>query len=194
MSPIPTSVAKLNEYLGLTEHSQKRWQSKANLNLKQRQIVLCHISGMPVADICEKVRTSPTYIYKTIRSQAAQQVIDDFLTFSDQEFKALYQLSIQAIRDALTCDDVKIRLQAAEKYLKAHGKYGDTGNTAGATAEDVIRRIFEAKLTLTEETVVNRSPTDSGGKELGGKESDRSKPSLPHTSNLKLIEGDKSNA
>lgn len=68
------------------------------------------------------------------------------MRFQDAEFAALHQLSISAIRDALLHENIDIRLKAADKYLKAHGKY-ERGDFKETTAEDVIRRIMEIKIT-----------------------------------------------
>jgi DNA-binding transcriptional regulator GbsR (MarR family) len=112
---------------------------------------LLHIQGKKLSEIAEETGRSTSYISTTIRSTAAKNIIQDFYSFQDAEFEALYQLSVDAVRDALRDDDKDVRLKAAKMFLQAHGKLNrkDYGQ---ATAEDVVRRIMEIR--LVEETPV----------------------------------------
>lgn len=149
------NLPDLNRYLGLVDWRKPAWHGKKQLNQKQRQIMLMHLSGFDRPAICEQLQVSPSYVSSTVNSDAGRRVEDDFMRFSDREFKALYILSIKAIRDALNSDDIRVRLNAADKYFRAHGKYGDSGLGEGATAEDVIKRIMEFSVKMTETRPAN---------------------------------------
>ncbi len=117
----------------------------------QLNFVLLHVQGKPITEIAEETGRSSSYISTTLRSIAAKNIIQDFYSFQDQEFQALYSKSVDAVRKALNSEDDDIRLKAAKMFLAAHGKMkqGDLGQ---ATAEDVVRRIMEIR--LVEETPV----------------------------------------
>ena len=58
-------------------------------------------------------------------------------------------MSVRAVRDGLDPgQSIGVRLKAAEKYLKAHGKMDGLGSEMD-TAEDVVKRILELKITET---------------------------------------------
>jgi hypothetical protein len=105
-----------------------------------------HLQGISPKEIVEQLQTTTARIRRVLNSDLGKQVVEDYFKFSDLEFEALYTLSISAIRDALNSSDIDIRLKAADKFLKAHGKY-DRGVSAESSAEDVIRRVMELKIT-----------------------------------------------
>ena len=58
----------------------------------------------------------------------------------DEELKALMPLGVDALRRGLLDDDMKVALNAADKMLRANGKYNHDENKGHETAEDVIGR------------------------------------------------------
>jgi hypothetical protein len=60
----------------------------------------------------------------------------------DEEFKALYKDSIQALREGLASQDLKIKLDTADKYLK-YAK--ELKVNLVLSAEDLIKAIKEGK-------------------------------------------------
>jgi hypothetical protein len=117
-------------------------------------MLLLYLQGTPPTEIVDELKTSMGRFRRVMKSDLGKLVIDDYFHFCDQEFSTLYQLSVDAIRDALSSDDIDLRLKAADKFLKAHGKY-DKAVSKEATAEDVVRRILEVKkdsMRLIEET------------------------------------------
>ncbi len=115
----------------------------------QLNFVLGHIQGLQLSEIAEESSYTASYISEVLRSIAAKNIIQDFYSFQDQEFKALYNLSIDAVRRALNSEDDDVRLKAAKMFFQAHGKMNQK-DFGEATAEDVVRRIMEIR--LVEET------------------------------------------
>lgn len=148
------SLANLNQYLGLVDPEKPK--PLAKLGPLDKQMLLLYLQGEDPKEICEQLSCSISRFRRVIKSEIAQLVIEDYFQFCDQEFSTLYELSIQAIRDALKADSLETRLRAADKFLKAHGKY-DSGGPKEMTAEDVVRRIFE--LRVTEERPANQIPS-----------------------------------
>jgi hypothetical protein len=117
-------------------------------------MLLLYLQGTPPTEIVDELKTSMGRFRRVMKSDLGKLVIDDYFQFCDQEFSTLYQLSVDAIRKALTSDDIDLQLKAADKFLKAHGKY-DKAVAKEATAEDVVRRILEIKkdsMRMIEET------------------------------------------
>ena len=139
-----TSLVKLNEYLGLVDPTVPR--PLAFLTTKDKQMLLLYLQGISPRDICEQVNASVSRFKRILKSDLGQLVINDYFKFVDQEFSTLYELAVDAIRKGLNDDDMRIRLTAADKFLKAHGKY-ESRAEAGGTAEDVVRRMLEIKIT-----------------------------------------------
>jgi len=141
MPPAATrNLKELNKYLGFVEPAPEK--SLKSLKPKDKQILLLSLEGFSASEIMEQLSVSSSRIRTVLSSDLADQVFDDFLAFKDREFQALYSLTIDAIRDALRAEDIELRLKAADKFLKAHGKYDRGPASAGGTAEDVIRRIM----------------------------------------------------
>jgi len=136
------SLKELNKYLGLVDPNESK--ALTNLGHKDKQMLLLYLQGEEPKEIVEQLGCSIARFRKVVKSDLGQTVIDDYFRFCDQEFSTLYQLSVSAVRDALKSDDIDIRLKAADKFLRAHGKY-DKRTSEETTAEDVVRRILEMK-------------------------------------------------
>lgn len=136
------NLIDLQRYLGIVSADDERSSDLKELTSEHKMAIVLHLEGFSRTDIADQLGRSVSWVRNTLTSRLAQNVINDYLAFSDQEFKALYQLSIEAIRDALRSEDISVRLKAADKYLKAHGKYNE-GFTPGETAEDVVKRVME---------------------------------------------------
>ena len=136
---------ELQKYLGILP--EKRRPQLRRLGTHHKQAIMLHLEGMPASQIADELGRTPGWVSETLRSDLAQALINDYLSFADSEFKALYKLSIAAIRDALQSQDPELKLKAADKYLKAHGKYDPKSLGGKETAEDVIKRVMELKIT-----------------------------------------------
>lgn len=118
----------------------------STLNSRHELAILLHLEGIPPKTIAEMTGYNHQYVNRVLKDPLAKALVRERFTEMDEEFKALYQPAIQAIRDGLNATGIETRLKAAEKYLKAHGKYG-TVDESTETAEDIVKRIFEMKVT-----------------------------------------------
>lgn len=106
-------------------------------------ILKLHLESLTATEIADEVGLSTSAVRAVIRSDWAQALVADYLSYVDSEFSALYGMSVNAVRDALSPkQEIKVRLDAAEKFFRAHGKY-NRDNDTGTSAEDVIRRVLE---------------------------------------------------
>ncbi|MHC4474103.1 MAG: hypothetical protein ACYTEL_00560 [Planctomycetota bacterium] len=127
--------------------SKKPCQLK-RLNARHKKAIYLHLQGCKLDEISEKTGLTPWWISRILNSDLAQQEIVKHHEFFDLEFKSLYARSIETIREGLRHPDINVRLKAADKYFKAHGKYLKRC-MRDETTEDVIQRI-EALLNLKE--------------------------------------------
>ena len=117
------------------------------LNGRHELVVLLYLDGIPPKEISSITGYNQAYVSRIVKDPLAKALIKERITELDEEFQVLYKKSIDAIRDGLDANDIDIRLKAAEKYLRAHGKYGTVVSKGPDTAEDVIKRILELKVT-----------------------------------------------
>ena len=115
------SLVDLNRYLGLVEPEKPK--ALARLGPLDKQMLLLYLQGEDPKEICDQLSCSVSRFKRVVNSELGQLVIEDYFQFCDQEFATLYELSIKAIREALKAESLETRLKAADKFLKAHGKY-----------------------------------------------------------------------
>jgi len=102
-----------------------------------------HVAGLTNNQIAALLGKSPAWVSVILSDPLSQREIDKKLSLLDQEFKALFSDVVQAIRDGLSSDQrIQDRLSAADKWLKAHGRYAQKREEEGATAEDVIQQVI----------------------------------------------------
>ena len=143
--PQVTDLVALNKYLGFVDKEKNSGLKR--LKPQDKQVVLLAIEGHSAGEIVDMLGMSSGRVRSVLSSAPASKIFDDFLSFKDREFQLLYSLSIDAIRNALRSPDLDVALRAAEKYLKAHGKFDGGRASVSDTAEDVVRRIMEIKVT-----------------------------------------------
>ena len=137
-------LTDLQRYLGLVPANKPKPLQK--LNTRHRQIILLHLEGMEASAISDEIGCHPSTVRRVLQDNQAQEIISDYFDFADSELRALFKMSIQAVRNGLTNPDVDVQMRAADKVFKVLGKYAPK-DTGGATAEDVVRRIMELKIT-----------------------------------------------
>ncbi len=107
----------------------------------EAKVILLHLCAVPSLDICSQLHCSIVDVMEVLESAAATKAIRDNAEMLDKEFKAMHKLANEAIRDCLDSGDEKIRMSAADKWLKASGKYTQTLVVENVTAEDVAKHI-----------------------------------------------------
>jgi predicted transcriptional regulator len=113
-------------------------------------MVEMHIAGFTNKEIAEQLGCTPTTVSHVILSPLGQEFIARRIAGLDNEFLGLYSDVIQAVRDGLNTQDISTRLVAADKWLKAHGKYSPKSDgTAKLTAEDVIAKLLQRTNNVT---------------------------------------------
>lgn len=123
---------------------------------KYQYVLALHLAGKTVKEIEALTKYRPSTIYKILKLPNVEALRQQLLDHTSKEFEALYDKTVDAIRCGLDSMDPKIRLEAADKWLKAHGKYGKSeGTQVNITAEDIVMNILNQKVELSD----GQSPT-----------------------------------
>lgn len=128
----------------LNSNPEEKWQP-TRLDGDHMHMLELHIAGLTHREIAEHLGCTPQTVSNIVTSALGKQFISERIGGMDQEFMSLYGDVIGAVRDGLSPkQEPQVRLTAADKWLRAHGRYahGD-GQTASVTAEDVVRKLLE---------------------------------------------------
>lgn len=111
---------------------------------RHQYVLALHLSGKKVPEISQLTGYKPVTIWTILKAKNVEYMRQQLLNQTSREFEALYEKVVDTIRDGLGSPDLKIALEAADKWLKAHGKYGKSegGTTVNITAEDIVMNIL----------------------------------------------------
>lgn len=116
-----------------TDPVSHRWQ----------YVLALHLAGKKVSEIEQLTGYKPPTIYRILSEPNTVALRQQLLNHVSKEFEALFPQVVDTIRDALRSPDLKIALEGADKWLKAHGKYAKSeGTTVQLTAEDIVVNIL----------------------------------------------------
>jgi len=140
------------------DQGEKNWELK-ELQPKHELVLLMYLEGIDRDTISTTVKLSKWWLSRIIHSKVGQAYMQAKINELDTDFKALYYKAVAAIREGLDNEDIEVRLKAAEKYLKAHGYY-ERKDPGRDTAEDVVKRVLELKVTETK-PLIKESENDN---------------------------------
>ena len=135
----------------LQSSTPDRYQNRRHLTRKdtdpvshRHQYVLAlHLSGKKVNEIESLSGYRPATIYHILQEPNVLALRQQLLNHTSKEFEALFPKVVDCIRDGLDSPDLKINLEASDKWLKAHGKYAKSeATTVNITAEDIVMNIL----------------------------------------------------
>lgn len=142
---------------GIRQEGNGRQRLK-KLRPVHKLIIKLHLLGKKQVEIAKQLNRDQAYISLILNDPLAQAEIERTNKDLDDEFRALYSDAIDAIRKGLNHENPDVRLRAADKYLKAHGKYQPEKEVSSDTAEDVIQRILNLHLHLHQQQQAGDSP------------------------------------
>lgn len=149
--PGMTSQQRALQIMAL-EAIPRRAPNGGNTTLKKLKpvhfkIIAMYASGLKVGEIAQQVGYTPVRVSQILGDPLARRTMEIMFEDLDRDFQAMYTDVLQVIRDGLQDKDINVRLQAAEKWLKAHGKAGGTSRAEESdkslTAEDIIAKLLE---------------------------------------------------
>lgn len=114
-----------------------RLDTKAELGLR------LFAAGYRLKEAAKISGSTPAKIRTLLSSDYGRQTLQHIRLELDEEFKGLYKESIQAFREGLASQDLKTKLDTADKYLK-YAK--ELKVNLVLSAEDLIKAIKEGKV------------------------------------------------
>ena len=115
-------------------------------------VLSLHMTNTPVLEIAEITGYAVPTVYSILKDERVIEMRQQLLYHVGQEFENLYPKVVAAIDAGLINPDIKVRLEASDKWLKAHGKYKGEGNinNVQVTAENVVMQILQDARTESE--------------------------------------------
>lgn len=114
-----------------------RYDTKAELGMR------LFAAGMTLKEAARTAGTKPIRIRKLLATDYGKETLQHIRLELDEEFKNLYGEAIKTLREGLLSGDQRIRMDAADKYLKYAR---DLKVSLVLSAEDLIRAIRDGKV------------------------------------------------
>jgi hypothetical protein len=120
-----------------------RRDEKSPVSHRYQYVLALHLSGKKATEIMALTKYSSATVYKILSDPAVIAMRQQLLNHTAKEFEALFPKVVDGIRACLDSGDPKTVLDAADKWLKAHGKYQKSeGTQINITAEDIVMNIL----------------------------------------------------
>lgn len=120
------------------------YQHLKKLKPLHKKVVAMHLAGNTSAVIAEALNTSAGYVTWILKAPIVQELIAQYDSAQDAEFKRLRYRADDALREALTSDSRTSRLRAAEVFYKREESLDKRNGGTGLTAEDVAKKLLES--------------------------------------------------
>lgn len=118
-------------------------QELKKLKPVHKRIISLHLAGNTGVAIAKMVGMAVPYITWVLKSAIVQEVIQQYDSMQDAEFKRLRRQADDNLREALFCDSRSARLKATELFFKREDILDQRNGGSGLTAEDVARKLLE---------------------------------------------------
>ncbi len=88
------------------------------LKPEHKQYVSCFINGMKGVEIAEQFNVAAITVYRVLNDPLAQTMLGEFDVAFKDEFRAMFPLVADAIRDSLEHGGMEMRLKAVDRFVK----------------------------------------------------------------------------
>lgn len=113
------------------------------LTPRHYEMIKRHLNGMLNVEIAADLDVTEATVSRVLNDPLALSVIEDAYRQLDAKFRSRYLKVIQVIDAGLDSDNMDTALAAADKWLKAHGKYRpEEEKQQTRSAEDVIAQML----------------------------------------------------
>ncbi len=129
------------------EYSRRTQVHKRFIPDRWKYVVVLHLSGKKRAEIAELTGYAPQVVGVILANERSVAYRQQLLSETQQDFEAIFSQVVDTIRDMVQPGrDDGVRLQAAQMWLKAHGKFlpQHDEREKDLTAEDVVAHILHA--------------------------------------------------
>ena len=88
------------------------------LKPEHKQYVACYINGMKGVEIAEQFNVAAITVYRVLADPLARSLIDEFDEDFKEEFRRMFPLVSNAVREGLECGSMTDRLKAVDRWSK----------------------------------------------------------------------------
>ncbi len=104
-----------------------------------KEWISAYINGVKGVDIAEKYNVSAISVYRVLSDPLAKSLIGEFDEAFINEFKSMFPLVANAVRDGLSSGSALVKLQAVDRFVKVSRMLlGDEGDGTAGRAETVL--------------------------------------------------------
>lgn len=121
------------------------------LSTKWRTILTLELRGRTKLEIAQQLGRSYGSIVNITNTVRYREYRDEMLLHVDEEFLNLKPIALLALRNGLTSLDEKTSSQNARWYFESLGYGSRQQDNDGATAEEIVSRIFERASVVIEQ-------------------------------------------
>jgi len=131
--------AELKHYTGLIDDPNY----KPSLKTWYKQAVILHLEGWRATEIAEQLGKSPSTVRNVLQRDDVKSLIDSYYSFLDSEYRSLYQLAVQAMRDAMRpAAPLELRVNTAKFFLQGKGQGMSSADSGQESAEDLVQKVI----------------------------------------------------
>jgi hypothetical protein len=146
MSELPPDAAEGTEIVPVDEEHGRGCPPGERLSGRQKVMCEMHLAGFTHREIAKHMGMHEVSVGLALRRPRAQEYINERVGDLNGEFSGLFRHVIDTFHTAFTKGDIDTRLAAADKWLRAHGRYTPKAQKdERPTVEDIIGKILDAK-------------------------------------------------
>lgn len=127
------------------------------LKPEHKQYVSCYINGMKGVEIAEHFNVAAITVYRVLADPLALEMIGEFDENFKAEFRAMFPLVADAVREGLESDAVTTRLKSVDRWTKVC-RFLDGGNEDGSERKSEVVSAARIKIVKMIEAAV-KEPT-----------------------------------
>ena len=112
------------------------------LQPEHKQFVTAFLKGIKGVEIADHFGVAAITVYRVLADPLISSLIDEFDEGFKSEFRRLFPLVSDAIRDGLNNSDIELRLKAADRYVKVSRLIEGTGE---GDSDNRVKAVFAAR-------------------------------------------------
>lgn len=131
---------KYEKFIGKRQHSGNRNVTK--LTPEHKRYITAFLNGMKIVEIADYFTVSALTVQRILSDPLARELINEFDDGFKEEFRRLFPLVTDSIRDGLLDDNLGIRLKAVDRFSKMSRL---VDGEAEGDSDDKIKAVFAAR-------------------------------------------------
>ncbi len=128
------------KFIGKRRHNGNR--NVAKLTPEHKQYITAFLKGMKIVEIADYFTVSFLTVHRILADPLARELINEFDEGFKEEFRRLFPLVTDSIRDGLLDDNLGIRLKAVDRFSKMSLL---VDGEAEGDSDDKIKAVFAAR-------------------------------------------------